>query len=327
MRAPLLFVVALAACRAPRDTAPTGSGGERPRTGYSLHEWGLVRGGAGDTLESHAIGSGLPLQPVMVVLKPVLYFHLEGERLAIRSSRVTAVEGELREHWPLATDAIFPTAVDWGGFEVRAGACTQAFAPPLVTDPPCSVLPPGELCEATSLADAISPDADCLVRAGVPLPFLFYRSSTRGLTVPLRGVRLPNGDLEITNAGDLPIPGRIVRIQRSGGEERIVVVEPPAPHAAITIAVGGAGGDGPAAIGEALEELGMTRGEIEAFHRAWDGTLFSGPTAALDLSMIPTLDESIVYFLPPTLVEEIATVDLDPPPTEVHRAMAVWTSL
>jgi hypothetical protein len=166
------------------------------------------------------------------------------------------------------------------------------------------------------------------VRAGEPLPFLFYRSSTRGLTVPLRGVRLPNGDLEITNDGDLPIPGRIVRIQRSGGEERVVVVDPPAPHAAITIAVGGSGGDGPAAIGETLEDLGMTTGEIDAFHRAWNTTLFGGGTMLDQTTLtLPTLDESIVYFLPTALVEHITTVELDPPPTEIRRAMAVWTAI
>ena len=38
-------------------------------------------------------------------------------------------------------------------------------------------------------------------------------------------------------------------------------------------------------------------------------------------------ETSILYFLPPADVERIARLSFEPPPTEVRRAMAVWTAL
>lgn len=331
----LVLVVGLTACGASRTGMPV----ERaPETGaedvasrysvprYSVHEWGLVRGGEGDTLEAGTIGPGVALS-TRVVLKPVLYFHLADEDVSITSARVRAVEGVIREHFPVTTPGT-PSAVDWGALEVVRGACATPFVAPTASEPPCSGLSAGEMCEAATLDTVVAADADCVMRGGVATPFLFYRSSTRGLTVPLRAVRLPNGDLEITNDGDLSIPGRIVRIQRDTAGERIAVVTPPAPHTSITIPATASGDDGVTAISTTLAELGLTTEESAAFHRAWDPTFFEGPGGMLDLSLtIPIPDESIVYFLPPALAEHIATIELEPPPTEIRRAMAVWTAV
>lgn len=335
-----LIVLALAGCASGARPSAAGTAGAEARASpaYSVHEWGLVRGGAGDTLEAGTIGPGPALAMPLVVLKPVLYFHLEDAArgaVAITTARVTAVEGEIREHFPVSGPyaSPFPAAVGWGAIEVEPGACEAPFTAPVLTEPPCSALGAGEVCEAASLGMVVTPDADCVVRAGARSPFLFYRSSTRGLTVPLRVRRLPSGDLEITNDGDLAIPGRVVRLVRSAGVLRVAVVAPPAPHASITAgATWSSAEEGAAALTETLRALGLWEGEAAAFHRAWDPTFFDGgAAAALDLSAssttLPTLEESIVYFLPPELCERIATIELDPPPTAIRRAMAVWTSI
>ena len=106
---------------------------------------------------------------------------------------------------------------------------------------------------------------------------------------------------------------------------------PPAPSATVTLGASWSSADeGGAAITEALTTLGLTAEESEAFHRAWDPTLFGEgeEVTTLDLSLrVESLDESIFYFLPPELTERIATLDLVPAPTEIRRAMGVWTAI
>jgi hypothetical protein len=315
---------------APSESEPVGE----PVPSYTVHEWGVVRGGPSDTLEAGAIGPAVAPTTPLVVLKPVLYFHLVDPTLAsmeLTRTRVTAVEGTIREHFPVTESAPFPTSVDWGAATIEHGACDGPFDAPALGELPCSALPAGEACEAASLASVVTGDADCVVRAGSPTPFLFYRSSTRGLSVPLRATRLPNGDLEVRNEGGLPIPGRMVRILRGGGALRVMTASAPAPSATVTLGGSWSSADeGGAAITEALTALGLTAEESEAFHRAWDPTLFgeAGEVMTLDLSLrVESLDESIFYFLPPELTERIATLDLVPPPTEIRRAMGVWTAI
>ena len=68
-----------AAARAPAVSAPEGS------ADYEVHEWGLVRGGPGDTLTVSAIAPPVVIMPISVD-KPVLYFH-------------TAAPFTLRAYW------------------------------------------------------------------------------------------------------------------------------------------------------------------------------------------------------------------------------------
>jgi hypothetical protein len=302
---------------------------------YAVHEWGLVRAGAHDTLEVGAIGPHAPtLADIGAIEKPVLYFHLAGEGPLDVSVGVRAGEGEIREHWPLASDQVAPHDITWPRVQLHAsGTCpVPSFAGAAATA--CGRLDPGEACETLDLARAFAANTSCLTLPDatpvLDAPFLFYRVRTRALTVPLAAFGLDFGDINVRNDGDLPIPGRLIRFQRNLATIRAVVVDPPAPHT--TIVVGHDFG-GPevarAAVSESLTGIGLTNDEASAFLTSWDEAFFgSGGTEREHAAEeIPPPDDSILYFLPEPDVERLAHLELAPAPSEVHRAMAVWTTL
>lgn len=344
MRRLLSLVLLLVGCSCgssetpPPGTTPVGSesGGGEPSgpTTYSVHEWGLVRAGAGDTLVVGAMGPAAPPEALMAVEKPILYFHLSGGGpLELTSVTVDALGGTIVEHWPHTGGVAAPATITWTGLRLERGTCPLAV--PTAADRPCSDLSPGSECESPALARAVASDADCVRGASSSSPLLFYRSTSTALTAPLHPYYLDFNDINVTNDGDLPIPGRLIRFQREGSEVRVVVVDPPAPHT--TILVGHDFG-GPevarAAVTETLTGLGLTAAEASAFLTSWDSAFFGAPTetpvverAEIAVEESPPPEESILYFLPAEDVERIAHLGFDPPPTEVRRAMAVWTAL
>lgn len=281
---------------------------------YEVHEWGLLRAGVGDVLEVGAI-SPPGTTELLVVDKPVLYFHATAP-VHLERVRVEAVGGSVREHWPLTTSEAFPSSIEWSDFTLDAteaaggDRCAGAF--PSASEPPCSDLPGGELCESLELGTVISPSATCLQSGATRLPFLFYRSRTATFAPPLRVRALSSGELQLTNNGDAPIPGWIVRIRRNGGQVRTIAVSAPGAHATITIgsdfenavtptsavpmvndediepvsdslALPGNQEPGRRAVRMTLSEIGLDAGEIDAFLRAWDGALFGA-------RMVPLVD-------------------------------------
>jgi hypothetical protein len=311
----------------------------RPST-YSVHEWGLVRSGPRDTLVVGAIGpAALPRHDLQVVEKPVLYFHLAGRSpLALTTASVTAVDGEIREHWPFTGVAAspMPTTIAWGPLTIETERCGVSV-PIDRSAMPCAALLPGEPCESLELARVVSEDASCARIGESAMPFLFYRSTSRGLTVPIGAFYLDFDDINVTNTGTLPIPGRMFRFQRYQGETRVLVFDPPAPGQ--TILVNHAWRDAAearAALTATILGLGLSEGEAAAFAASWDGAFFGPPAAAEDLveersvehaEESPRPEDSVLYFLPPEMVESVARLTFEPPPTEVRRAMAVWTAL
>ncbi len=351
MRTPVLLVLLVlgCSCGGPSEPSPTTPQPSEPSTApapaapasYSVHEWGLVRAGAGDTLRVGALGPDpLPRQDLQVIEKPVVYFHLSGTGpFAVTTASVTAIDGEIREHWPFTgvPASPMPTTVSWGPLAIESERCG-------VTVPidrsvlPCAALGPGEACESLGLARAVAEDASCVRIGETASPFLFYRSTSRGLSVPLRAVYLDFGDINVTNTSDTAIPGRMIRFHRAGGTTQMVVFDPPAPNS--TIVVGHAWGevsDARAALTSTLVGLGLTVGESNAFATSWDEAFFGPPptteetpverTVAHALEESPAPEDSVLYFLPPEMVEHVAQLSFDPPPTEIRRAMAVWTAL
>lgn len=330
------------------STAPPSTATTSTATTYTVHEWGLVRSGPRDSLSVGAIGPHAPsLAELGAIEKPVLYFHLDGAGPLDVNVGVGAGEGEIREIWPtLATRSTDGDGVVreilWGGARLDgSGACPlPTLSDPTVT--PCEGLEPGEVCESRELARALAPNVACIVftpttAPELRVPFLFYRARTRALTVPLAPAYLDFDDINVRNDGDLPLPGRLIRFQRIMASVRALVIDPPAPHE--TILVGHDFG-GPevarAALTQSLTDIGLTADEAAAFLASWDGSFF-GAAAAEDLvehersgavEEIPAAPEdSILYFLPEADVDRLAHLALDPPAREVHRAMAVWTTI
>lgn len=296
----------------PRDTA-VAQINETATAPYEVHEWGLLRAGARDVLEIGAISPQGFTEP-LAVDKPVLYFHATAS-VRLERVRVDAVGGTVREHWPLTTSTAFPASIEWSDLALDAAnaagsdRCTGAF--PSASERPCSELPGGEQCESLELGTVISRSATCLQSGAKRLPFLFYRSRTSTFTPPLSVSALPSGELQLTNNGDAPIPGWIVRMRRNGGQVRTIAVPAPGARATITIssdfanavvptssapmddevtdrvsdspALPGSQEPGRRALRLTLSDIGLDTGEIEAFLRAWDGALFGD-------RMVPLVD-------------------------------------
>ncbi|MCA9609510.1 MAG: hypothetical protein KC619_28120 [Myxococcales bacterium] len=345
----------------PPEAPPTETETQAVTVGdYEVHEWGLLRGVVGaDALENGAIAPPVAPMP-LTVDKPVLYFHASS---ATRLERVgvEAVGGTIREHWP-STAPGFPTRIAWEGLSldparaVAPGVCASpAF--PTAEQAPCNALPAGERCESPELATVRANGATCVGEA----PFLFYRSRTSTFTPPLRLTRRSDEAIEVVNAGEAPIPGFVVRIEHRNGRTRTLAVRPPAPGATLVIGrdydtadlppmptaddeVSDMPVEGPdqleagrRAVRATMTELGLTETEIDAFLAAWDATLFGDGVEdrrGVDVDVLTAdrtqLDgvfapvHAILYFLPTRTCNQVARLSFDPPPREVHRALAVW---
>lgn len=318
---------------------------EGPSADYEVHEWGLVRGGAGDTQRFDAIA------PVSIeataVDKPVLYFHAPAA-LTLRSVSVEARSGgTLLETWPLA--ATEGAVATWTNVAIDpSGACSPSpLAMP--TDPPCTGLPPGEVCETLSLGSVRTSDAACVHVGDRSERFLFYRGRARTFTPPLRFERTGAYEvIRVTNEGDAVVPGMLVRLSSDGALVRTLAVAPPPPHQSIEVRADFDAADGDRAVDdeadmprlpptgpgrqalrESMRTIGLTDDEADAFFRAWDAALFGPGHVAIDTlsaDLDPAPVDSFVYFLPAAALEDVAHLELDPPPAGgVHRAIAMWS--
>jgi hypothetical protein len=346
-----IVVLAACSCGAPAVTAPPPPTSTPPTMpSFEVHEWGLVRG----TLDDHVMISGPHgPDPVVVMAKPVLYFHREAARETDAALRidveVTIPDGRVVVHWP-PTGAT-GSSLAWRDVLVQDGSCHGSHYPTLA-EAPCAGLADG--CEASTLAGVETTDSDC---AYWPRPpgddgptqawnHLFYRAErTTAPPLPLRLEPQPDGTLRVTATGTDAVPGRLIRMRRANGMTGIVdgvaIVAPPAPGATITVEAPAAPLSGAAAtLGESLRAAGLTDDEIAAFRRAWDDTLF-GPnlaqsaalpsvTATLTTSPVvaaapmPVTTTSVLYVLPLSSVDALSTLHITPAPSVVRRAIVVW---
>lgn len=312
----------------PTTSAAPSSGLDLASGTYELHEWGLLRGGPGDVLEVGTFAPPIDVEP-MVVEKPVLYFHLGGDApLDLGRANVQAVDGVIREHWPLAAPRVGPgeeDRVSWAPLTLLPERC--GFMAPADRGSACGSLPLGEVCESLSLARTVTADASCVETASGRSPILFYRSTSRGLTVPIVANYIDFGDIGVRNDSDLEIPGLMIRFIEGSAGLRIVVFAPPAPHQGLLVGHEDQGVEaGRQAILTTMTGLGLTVSEAEAFLASWEGELFS-PTPVAEEVVTPWERTSLLYFLPDALTDRVSRLDFEPPPSATHRALAIWTAM
>jgi hypothetical protein len=309
---------------------------------YEVHEWGLVRG----TMDDRVMLSGPHTERVVVVAKPVLYFHRHGEGALRVDVEARIPNGRIVEHWPSPGGA--PGAVAaWRDVLIQGDACHGSRYPTL-SDDPCRTLSDG--CEAATLQTVETTDSSCLYWPRPPgddgpteaWNHLFYRGEITGTPpLPLRAEPLADGTLRLTSTGASPIPGHVLRVRRANGvagvSDGLEIAAPPAPGATTIIAAPSgpitAGGD---SLGESLRAAGLTDDEIDAFRRSWDETLFgSGPSVtasitsgvvvtATPIPVAPVATTSLLYVLSAADADALATLTFSPPPTAVRRAIVVW---
>lgn len=310
---------------------------------YQVHEWGLVRG----TLDDRVMLSGPHAERVMAVAKPVLYFHRQGEGALVVDVEARIPNGRIVEHWPSPGGAP-GTLAAWHGVLIQGDSCHGSRYPTLADDP-CRTL--SDACEAATLASVETTDSSCLYWPPPPdddgptqaWNHLFYRGEITGSpTLPLHAEPLADGTLRLTTTGTSPIPGHVLRVRRGNGTpgvtDALEIAAPPVPGASVVVAAPtgsiAAGGE---SLGASLREAGLTSDEIDAFRRAWDETLFGSvvtvsatitsgavATATTVMPTPPTPTTSIVYVLPASSADLLATLSFSPPPTDVRRAIVVW---
>jgi hypothetical protein len=338
----LLVSCGFAACGGPAASAPgPASSSIEPAASasagtYELHEWGLLRGGPGDVLEVGTFAPPLQVEP-MVVEKPVLYFHGHGTApIELSAASVEAVEGTIREHWPLAAPRVGevePARISWAPLTLRPERC--ALLLPADRASACSALPADEVCESLSLARTVTDDAWCVETASGPSPLLFYRSTSRGLAAPLTASVVDGGDLEVRNVSDAAIPGMIVRFIESAAGLTIVAAAPPAPGTSVRVgSIDGGEAAGRDAITASMRELGMTSAEIAAFLGSWENELFGPPgegTVEQPVEEIveerTVLRSTLLYFLPASMTDRVSRLTFTPTPSATRRALAIWTAI
>lgn len=348
-----LLGLAACACGAPSTPAPVSPTPPVATTvtpSFEVHEWGLIRG----TTDDHVMISGPHApEPAIVMTKPVLYFH-RGAVSADEGALVVDVdveipEGSVVESWPSMGGAPSPR-VAWHGVVVQDGSCHGSHYP-TAGEEPCSRLTDG--CEAATLAGVETLDSDCLFWPPPPdddgptqsWNHLFYRAERMTEpTLPLRFEPLPDGTLRVTTTGTDPVPGRLIRLRRGNGVGGVVdgvtVGAPPAPGATEVLAAPSAPlTEGAEALASSLREAGLTDDEIAAFRSAWDATLF-GPnvvatTAPSSRSVAiatttpvmlapPAVTTSVIYVLPISSADALATLRITPAPAVLRRAIVIW---
>jgi hypothetical protein len=339
---------------APAAIAPTATPSASVATpAYEVHEWGLVRG----TADDRVMVSGPHVEPIMVVTKPVLYFHRSSDDGALEVDVEARIpSGRIVESWPMMGPVTGAT-VSWSDVLVQGGSCHGSRYPGLGEEP-CRSL--GDGCEASTLASVETTDASCLYWPRPPdddgptqaWNHLFYRGEITGTpSLPLRAEPAADGTVRLTTTGHSPIPGRVIRIRRGNGTpgavEALEIATPPAPGASVVVPAPtrplSEGGD---ALGASLAEAGLTSDEVAAFRRAWDDALFGDAatfggtrsvttasavttesaittvTTAPPAARVPTT--SLLYVLPIADADAIAVLTFSPPPTVVRRAIVVW---
>ena len=365
LRYPLLLAAWLCGCGANADSAATSPRPPSARppavpalpadavAPFEVHEWGLVRGGYNDVI---VVGGSMPEMMAMAVAKPILYFHLgTNEPLQVDVTARMGPGGTIAESWPIAAAANAPSA-HWSA-RVTHGSCHHGRLPSL-NEPPCLNLVDG--CESATLATVESDDADCVTVGLQSANHLFYRGTLVGVDpLPLVVELQPNGTIRVRNRSTEVIPGVLLRVRLAGGQARVtdaaIRATPPAPGASVDIPVPtGTTVAAAAEVSTMLGGLGLTAGETAAFRRAWDMSLFrldqgamadqpiwlpnapypvhAGAVPAVTAAPMATLTaprttESLVYFLPPAAVEQLATLEITPRPTHIRRAIAVWLQL
>lgn len=359
-----LLVLTACACGAPAAHAPDPTTGPTeedpthrtpgPSADYEVHEWGLIRGGPAD---SQRFGAIAPVAiEAMAVDKPVLYFHAPAP-LTLRTVEITAGSGgTLLETWPLATLSAAGAHAAWTDVAIDPTDPCEISPLPGAAQAPCAGLPAGEVCETLSLGIVRVDDAACVRVGDHRERFLFYRGRATSFTPPLRFERTGAYEvIRVTNEGDAVIPGMLVRLSSDGGRVRTLAVSPPAPHQSIDVRADFDSDTAPVAdrsaddesddrtdmpalpptgpgrqsLRESMRTIGLTESETDAFMRAWDGALFGPGRYALDTlsaDLDPAPQDSFVYFLPAAALEDVAHLELDPPPSGgVRRAIAMWS--
>lgn len=332
-----LAVLLLAGCGSP--AAPASAGGEPvsstspsatsgPAAGYTAHEWGLVDYVLSSGSFELAAGPGRPgaalpdVPRPMQTRKPVIYFHLAQPESLRVDVTVRLGTGAFAEHWPPAS--VSARELRWDAVELTPGPCRAPLEAPARESPACRDAPDG-YCELADLGAYRAPEAVCARHDGRNVPFLFYRGTGERGRLPL--VVAPHGDgVRVRNESLAGARGPLLRLIRDGESTRAWVGTLPGPSEAVDVPRASSVEAVPnarAALSGALRGLGLEEGEARAFERAWFAELFENGASG----GAPVVRDALIFFLPREAIDELARLELSPPPRAVVRVMAMRVDL
>lgn len=306
---------------------------------YDVHEWGLIRIEANDVWNVGAVGHTVRPVP-MVARKPVLYFHTSSDApVHLDSVEVTAVDGSVREHWPLTAAATSqPATITWSNLELANGTCSPMALPTLALAP-CNTLDANEECETVDLAAVRVNGVACIRAERAEDSMLFYRSTNSSYEPSIAFERVDGAALTVRNTGTHALPGCVFWLRESAAGVRTTEATAPAAGQAVSLSATPYDTDHAAGrIRDTLVEMGLNEEEANAFLRAWSQSLFgtrANPeyrreiqgSRGLRIAPPPTYSSSVLYFLPAPDIERVSRLSFSPAPSRVVRVMAIWAQL
>jgi hypothetical protein len=326
----------------PTPTPPAAATATAP---YELHEWGVVDVPERGPVEISA-GAGQPQRPISV-RKPVVYVHvLDGLAETTFGLRVTLGAGAFVEHFPAAT--VSGATLEWPHVVAHAAHCGDASARESTRRGPTRMAcaTPDLICEVEELPRYDSPSSACLDVDGTEAGLLFYRGQAPSLALPIATTRAADLTATATASASLAgAPGGLLRLSTALSGPwppgRMVIARAPFPSdgESVSIPVGTevvTRAQGIAELRTSLLALGLDEGEANAFMAGWAEELF-GPDVgeARDLPSRgvtmggsgPRHQDVLLYFLPASAIDAIATLTPTPAPRAIHRAFLVRIDL
>jgi hypothetical protein len=300
----------------PTPPAPTPALPAQPAATSKLrvHEWGLI-----DVQLAASTGrvSAVPAtrrRPASAGASraPLLYFHLDqGAEPVDVTVRVTMQGGTVGEHWPAGELA--GSTVTWTG-RVRSENCRGSSYP--------------ATGEASLLAAYETPDSSCITVSGADYNHLFFAGTAR-IPMPLE-ITDANEGIRLHNPGPGEILGPVYVVQRSDDRTATRVSGQLAhPRSPITMVPQWPTSELALPPYDTVLRYGLTMPERASFMRAWEDALFGrDPSAPRDLpAPADQPARYVLYWLPEALASQVATIEITPPPAEIHRAYAMRVAL
>lgn len=327
-----------------------------PTVEYALHEWGVFVFGGGTAGAS--VHGPSPEVAETSLDKPVIYIYSDEE--FVLDLTVDLVGGEVTEVWPTTSTG---THVSWNDVLVSPGSCDATPFPSIWEEPWVY-----DYCEACTLGTCVVPDAACLSTADQVAKLLFYAGDMPTMTAPLSAtVSMVPGDASVTvdvlnhsertvqdiwvlyrdttsvceyyeycpvATADLAV-GRIESLEPGRGILSVldtVHLEAELDESGVPIA-GTLGSSEqwesvPQEVALALQTLGLTGQEADAFIAAWHVAMFGimGDDATY-LEPYYRNGVSLLYFMDRASYDDALPLTVSPTPTELARVGLIYQHL
>ena len=291
---------------APTPRSPAASMGA-----FQVAEWGLMVYEPARQVAAKPKPKPLPTvrESPPVIKKPVIYLVPQAEWSWSQAIQVKATlrgAGRMREVWPTPGAGAQPEhgpSFTWSQVRLKPDPCAPGWGA-TARSAACASLGEGAECEAAELEAWIPVTTRCLDVQGQPAGALLYNGTPDRLDSPL--VQRKPGQWEHVGAhalGPLLVAyqGRLYPINRlEPGATLSLVKGPrpePVPHPAEWVQ-------------RWVGALGLSPAQTADFMRAWRPLLDS------------PAEWSVFGFLGPEAIEALATLEVDPEPSQIKRVMA-----